>query len=57
MKAEDRKPWRVLAFDSFKGPSGDLVFPRVWKILKETQAFSIEMSSFRDGQLSIYDLC
>lgn len=26
----------VLAFDSFKGPSGDLVFPRVWEILKET---------------------
>lgn len=47
----------MLAFDSFKGPSGDLVFPWVWKILKETQAFSIEMSSFRDGQLSIYDLC
>ena len=53
MEAEDRRPWG----EASRARVGLWFLMRsVWKILKETQASSTEMSSFRDGQLSVYDL-
>lgn len=47
----------MMVSDSSKGPSGLwFIKCRVYKIPEETQASSIGMCSFRDGQLPFYDL-
>lgn len=47
----------MIVSDSSKGPSGLwFIKCRMYKIPEETQAFSIGMCSFRDGQLPFYDL-